>query len=340
MAYTNKNINRRPGTSKPGRRKQELGKGNRHEGKGAPARRGTRGERPDFRRGQASGFKPQKRTTPDRDVMTKETNAAVVSFEEQQAAYYFPSEAQTNLLFGRNPIREAIKANRDIEKLLVANGDLSGSAREIVSLAKNAGIIIQNVDKVQLDRLAPNHQGLIAFVSAYAYAQVDDMFAEAEEREEQPFLVILDKVTDPQNLGAIIRSAACFGVHGVIVQLHRAVGLTPAAVKASAGAVEHVKVARVTNINQTIQDLKKRNVWIYGADTSGGDIGQVRFDGACALVIGSEGEGISKLTRRYCDVLVSIPMTGRMDSLNASVAAGILMHTVYSKRKMIGVEVT
>ena len=237
-----------------------------------------------------------------------------------------------NLLYGRHPIREALKTGRDIEKLLVAEGDLSGSARAIVSDAIKQGIIVQNVDRTQLDRLARNHQGLVAFASAYSYSTLEDILATAQQREEDPFVVVVDKVTDPQNLGAIIRSAACAGAHGVVVQQHRAVGLTPSAVKASAGAVEHVKVARVTNINQAIETLKKQNLWVYAADASGQDYRGQSFDGPCALVIGSEGEGISPLTMRHCDHVVSIPTTGAVSSLNASVAAGILMFAIYNTR--------
>lgn len=244
----------------------------------------------------------------------------------------FAEPVNPNLLYGRHPIREALKTGRDIEKLLVAEGDLSGSARAIVSDAIRQGIIVQNVDRTQLDRLARNHQGLVAFASAYAYATLDDILEAAKTKQEQPFVIILDKVTDPQNLGAIIRSAACAGAHGVVVQQHRAVGLTPSAVKASAGAVEHVKVARVTNINQAIDQLKKSGLWIYAADDKGKDYRGQNFDGACALVIGSEGEGISPLTMRHCDHIVSIPTTGAVDSLNASVAAGILMFAVYNNR--------
>lgn len=240
-----------------------------------------------------------------------------------------------NLLYGRHPIREALKTGRDIEKLLVAEGDLSGSARALVSDAIKQGIIVQNVDRTQLDRLARNHQGLIAFASAYSYATLEDILEVAKSKQEQPFVIVLDKVTDPQNLGAIIRSAACAGAHGVIVQQHRAVGLTPSAVKASAGAVEYVKVARVTNISQAIEQLKKNGLWIYAADDKGKDYRAQNFDGACALVIGSEGEGISQLAMRHCDHIVSIPNTGAVDSLNASVAAGILMFAVYNNRHPI-----
>ena len=241
-------------------------------------------------------------------------------------------ELPENLLSGRNPIREAIKTGRDIEKLMVAEGDLSGSAREILSMAKNAGIIVQTVERSRLDQITRNHQGMIAFASAFAYSNLDEILNTAKERNEAPFIVILDKITDPMNLGAIIRSAACVGAHGVIVQQHRAVGLTPSAVRASAGAVEHVKVARVTNINQTIRELKNQGIWVYAADVKGEDYRKVNFSGACALVIGSEGEGISQLTLDLCDQAVSIPMSGVIDSLNASVAAGILLYGIFSGR--------
>ncbi|MHC1786151.1 MAG: 23S rRNA (guanosine(2251)-2'-O)-methyltransferase RlmB [Christensenellales bacterium] len=237
-----------------------------------------------------------------------------------------------NILSGRNPIREALKANRDIEKLLVASGELSGSAREIVAMAKNAGIIVQIVERSRLDQITRNHQGMIAFASAYPYASLEDVLQVAKDRGEAPFLIILDKITDPQNLGAIIRTAACVGAHGVIVQLHRAVGLTPSAVRASAGAVEHVKVARVINVNSTIKDLKRLGIWVYAADAKGMDYRQAKFEGGCALVIGNEGEGVSALTLSLCDQSVSIPMSGAMDSLNASVAAGLLMYAVYLGR--------
>ena len=241
-------------------------------------------------------------------------------------------ELPENLLSGRNPIREAIKTGRDIEKLMVAEGDLSGSAREILSMAKNAGIIVQTVERSRLDQITRNHQGMIAFASAFAYSNLDEILNTAKERNEAPFIVILDKITDPMNLGAIIRSAACVGAHGVIEQQHRAVGLTPSAVRASAGAVEHVKVARVTNINQTIRELKSQGIWVYAADVKGEDYRKVNFSGACALVIGSEGEGISQLTLDLCDQAVSIPMSGVIDSLNASVAAGILLYGIFSGR--------
>ncbi|MEI3406836.1 MAG: 23S rRNA (guanosine(2251)-2'-O)-methyltransferase RlmB [Christensenellales bacterium] len=237
-------------------------------------------------------------------------------------------EMQSNLLVGRNPIREALKVGRDMEKLLVAKGELIGSAREIVAMAREQKVIVQEVDRAHLDAMAPGHQGLIAVVSAYAYKTVDDMLALAKERGEEPFLVILDGVTDPHNLGAIIRSAECAGAHGVIIPERRAVGLTPAAVKASAGAVEYLPVAREVNLTRTIERLKKEGIWIYGTAMNGEDYRKVDYSGAKALVIGSEGEGMSRLVSESCDKVVTLPMKGKIESLNASVAAGILLYAM------------
>ncbi len=237
-----------------------------------------------------------------------------------------------NLLSGRNPIREAIKAGRDIEKLLVAKGDLSGTAREIVAMARERHIPIQTVERSRLDEITRNHQGMLAFASAYRYYDVEDMLADAREKGEAPFLIVLDGVTDPQNLGAVIRTAACVGAHGVIVPERRAVGLTPSAVKASAGAIETVKVARVTNLTRTLDMLKKQGVWLYAADMDGQDYRTVDFAGPVALIIGAEGEGISRLVLDSCDYKVSLPMRGGVGSLNASVAAGILMYAALNGR--------
>lgn len=256
-------------------------------------------------------------------------------FEHRPApiAPAIPQEEHENLLAGRNPIREALKSGRDVEKLLVQKGELSGSAREIVEMARERRIPVQQVEKARLDEIAPHHQGMLAFASAYAYSTVDEMLEEAEAKGEQPFLVLLDGITDPHNLGAIIRTAECAGAHGVIVPQRRSVGLTPAAVKASAGAVEHCKVARVTNLTRTIEELKKKGIWAYAVTMDGEDYQQVSFQGGVALVIGAEGEGISRLTLESCDQKVSLPMAGEIDSLNASVAAGIMMYRVLQSRR-------
>ena len=241
-------------------------------------------------------------------------------------------ELQENLLVGRNPIREALKSGRDLEKLLIARGELIGSGREIVAMAREQKVIVQEVDRAKLDAMAPGHQGMIAVASAYRYSTIDDMLALAASRGEAPFLVILDGITDPHNLGAIIRSAECAGAHGVIVPERRAVGLTPAAVKASAGAVEYIPVSRETNLTRTLERLKKEGIWIFGADMSGADYRKADFSCPAALVIGSEGEGLSRLVRENCDMIVSLPVKGKIDSLNASVAAGILLYAMSASR--------
>ena len=237
-----------------------------------------------------------------------------------------------NLLSGRNPIREALKSGRDIEKLMVARGELSGSAREIVQMAKEQRIPVQEVDRARLDAITHKHQGMLAFASAYQYSTVEAMLELAKERNEAPFLILLDGITDPHNLGAIIRTAECAGAHGVIVQERRAVGLTPAAVKASAGAVEYLPVARVTNLSNTLEVLKAQNIWAYAADMDGDDYATTDFSGGVALVIGAEGEGVSRRVLDICDKTVSLPIRGKLDSLNASVAAGVLMYAVMRSR--------
>ena len=289
---------------------------------------GPRPERREFgERPQFGGPRPERR---DRDERRDDRRAPRTERVERVETH--EEELENNLLVGRNPIREALRAGRDIEKLLVARGELIGSAREIVGMAKDAKIVVQEVARERLDAMAPNHQGLIAVASAYSYKTVDDMLALAKERGEAPLLVILDGVTDPHNLGAIIRSAECAGAHGVIIPERRAVGLTPAAVKASAGAVEYLPVAKEVNLTRTIERLKKEGVWVYGTAMNGEDYRKVNFSGPAAIVIGSEGEGMSRLVAESCDMIVSLPMKGHIDSLNASVAAGILLYAVAGAR--------
>lgn len=241
-------------------------------------------------------------------------------------------EENENLLVGRNPIREALKAGRPVEKLLVAQGDLSGAARDIIRLAKDNGVIVQNVDRSRLDQIYPAHQGMLAYVAAVDYKSVEDILAFAAERSEDPFVIILDGITDPHNLGAIIRSAECAGAHGVIVPERRAAGLGPAAAKAAAGALNHMRIARVKNLNRTIDELKQRGLWVIGTAMDGEDAFSADLTGPVALVIGSEGEGISRLTLEKCDRTLTLPMKGEIVSLNASVAAGILMYEIVRAR--------
>ncbi len=313
---------------------------------------GYRGSREDFSprgNGQRSGRPPETERrpapyrSPERETPRYAEEESVKKgyrdFEYREAPRASRPEAvseereEDRILCGRNPIREALRSGREIEKLLVQKGELSPSAREIVQTARAQKIMVQEVDKRRLDEIALHHQGMVAFASAYAYAEVEEILDAAAERGEDPFIVILDGVTDPHNLGAIIRTASCVGAHGVIIPQHRSVGLTPAAVKASAGAIEHIKIVRVTNLNRTIADLQKKGIWVYAVTMEGKDFEKVDFRGGTALVIGAEGEGISRLTAETCDLKVSLPMKGVMDSLNASVAAGIMMYRVLCSRR-------
>ena len=239
-----------------------------------------------------------------------------------------------DVIFGRNPVSEAVRSSRTIDKILVAKGDRSGAVVGILARAKKKDILIKEVDRKKLDYLSggANHQGIAAFASVKEYASVEDILALAEERGEKPFVIVLDEIEDPHNLGAIIRTAECAGAHGVIISKRRSAALSYAVGKASAGAVEYVPVARVTNIANTLEKLKKLGLWIYGADMNGVDYSRCEFSPSVALVIGNEGKGISRLVREKCDEIVSIPMKGKISSLNASVAAGVLMYTVASGR--------
>lgn len=283
----------------------------------------------------------ERRPAPMREPRFNEHRPAPMPaprFDERRPAPVPPMPAPQdpelieNIIVGRNPIREAVKNGRELERILVQRGELSGSAREIVAKARERHIVVQEVDKARLDAIYPNHQGMIAYASAASYSTVDDMFADAEAKGEKPFLIVLDGITDPHNLGAIIRTAECVGAHGVIIQQRRSVGLTPAAVKAAAGAAEYMKVAKVVNITRTLAELKERGVWVIGADMDGQKLSETDLTGATALVIGAEGEGISRLVKDECDLTVALPMRGHIDSLNASVAAGVLMYEIARAR--------
>lgn len=240
-------------------------------------------------------------------------------------------------IIGRNPVLEAIKAGRTIDKILIKKGKYEGSVVPIIKKAKDAGIVIQEVDRAKLDALAEggNHQGIIAYASAHEYASVEDILRRAEDAGEPPFVIICDKITDPHNLGAILRTANCTGAHGVIIPKRGSAGLNSAAMKASAGAAEYTPVAKVTNIASVIEDLKKRGVWIVGADMDGEEMYKIDLKGALCIVIGNEGEGLGRLVREKCDFIASIPMCGQINSLNASVAAGVLMYEALRQRKTL-----
>lgn len=231
---------------------------------------------------------------------------------------------------GRNPVLEALKSGREIDKIFIKKGQPDGSLRPLVKKARDRGIIISEVDKKKLDELSDgeNHQGVVAFVSEIKYKTIDDILKIAEDRGESPFVIILDRITDPHNIGAIIRTAECAGAHGVIMPKRASAPINEIVAKTSAGAVEYANICKVTNLASTIDTLKEKGLWITGADMNGESMYDIDFTGGVGLVIGSEGEGISRLVREKCDFIASIPMKGEVSSLNASVAAGILMYEV------------
>lgn len=246
------------------------------------------------------------------------------------------------LIMGRNAVREAVRSGRSIDKILVTK-EIDGSLREIINLARDNNIRVDSVVREKLDEFCMpfghgqktgNHQGIVAMVPGVEYCEIADILNFAKEKGEKPFIIILDGIEDPHNLGSIIRSAVCAGVHGIIIPRRRAVSVTAAACKASAGAVEYAHIARVANIANAIARLKDEGLWIAGADMSGTAMTSARMEGALALVIGSEGDGIGRLVKEKCDFLVSIPMFGQIDSLNAAVAAAVLM---FEKRRQDGI---
>ena len=240
-----------------------------------------------------------------------------------------------DLVEGRNAVIELLKSNKTIEQLFIANGKMEGSINKILGLAKDKGVIVKEVDRKKLDLMSETkaHQGVIAQITPFKYSTVDEILNYAKQKDEDPFIVILDELEDPHNLGSIVRTAELCGVHGIIIPKRRNVGVTATVYKASVGAIEYVKIAKVTNVNSTIDELKAKNIWVYGADINGEEYSyDTNFNGACAIVIGNEGKGISKLTKNKCDKLVKIPMIGKINSLNASVAGGIMMYEVLKGR--------
>ncbi len=238
-------------------------------------------------------------------------------------------------IVGKNPVIEALRSGRAINKIWVAEGVNKNQMGPVLALAKEQGVVVTTANRKKLDQLCgtDHHQGVIASVAAYEYTEVEDLLSRAEERNEPAFLLILDELEDPHNLGSILRTADAVGAHGVIIPKRRSVGLTATVAKASAGAIEYVPVARVTNIVRTIEELKERGVWIAGTDASAPqDFREGDFSIPLALVIGSEGRGMSRLVREHCDFLYRLPMAGHVTSLNASVAAALLMYEVYRAR--------
>ncbi|MCM2677701.1 23S rRNA (guanosine(2251)-2'-O)-methyltransferase RlmB [Alkalicoccobacillus plakortidis] len=240
---------------------------------------------------------------------------------------------------GKNPILEALRSGHAIHKIWIAEGSQKGSMSKVIQVAKEKNILVQTAPKKKLESLlgSENHQGVVASVAAYEYAEIDDIFERAAAKNEEPFFLVLDEIEDPHNLGSILRTADASGAHGVIIPKRRAVGLTQTVAKASTGAIEYVPVVRVTNIARTMDELKKRGVWFAGTDASASeDYRGASFDMSLGLVIGSEGKGMSRLVKEKCDFLVYIPMVGKVTSLNASVAASLLMYEVHRKRTPLG----
>lgn len=240
-----------------------------------------------------------------------------------------------DVIAGRNAVHEALKAGRAIDTVWVAKGEHGGNLPALIALCRKKDIPIKDTDSRKMDALARNHQGIIAFAACKEYATLDDLFQIAEQKGEPPFLVICDELEDPHNLGAILRTAEAAGAHGVIIPKRRSVGLSATVYKASAGAAEYMRVTRVTNLTETIKELKKRGLWVYGLDMNGENWCSADLTGAVAVVVGSEGKGISRLVREQCDGVLSLPMLGNINSLNASVACGIVLYEITRQRNHI-----
>ncbi len=239
-----------------------------------------------------------------------------------------------SLVIGRNAVLELLKSGREVESVYIAKGEREGSIKSIVALCREKKIVIKDVDKRKLDAISAgaNHQGVAANVPAHEYSSVEDILSYAEEKGEAPFIIICDEIEDSHNLGAIIRTAEACGVHGIIIPKRRSAGLNFIVAKTSCGALEYMRVARVGNLAQTIDELKKKNIWVYAADMDGQRWDKTDYSGGVALVVGNEGSGIGRLIKEKCDVTVSLPMLGHINSLNASVASGIIMYEIARQR--------
>ena len=326
MAYDQRGAGR--GYGKPNGEKKSYGERS-YGDKPYDKKRYSDGER-SYGKKKAYGDKPYERKPADaRRERPAEPEETVQQGGADEAPY---------LLIGRNAVREAIKNGRSIDRILVTK-EQDGSLGEIVRMARDRNLVLRETDRRKLDELCmpfghggktANHQGVVAYAAGVEYCTVGDILKSAREKGEDPFVIVLDGIEDPHNLGSIIRSAECAGAHGVVIGKRRSASVTAAAVKAAAGATEYMKVARVVNISGAIEELKRAKLWVAGADMHGTDMTKQGLNGPLALVIGSEGDGLSKLVRESCDFLVSIPMKGHIDSLNAGVAAAVLM---FEKRR-------
>lgn len=271
------------------------------------------------------GFKKNGRDFKKEHEMNKQD--VVVDNEVEQ-------DDSKEMIVGKNPVLEALRSTRDINKIWVAEGVKKSSITELLDMAKERKIVVQFAPKQKLDKLSSeHHQGVVASVAAYNYAELDDIFKIAEERGEDPFIIILDELEDPHNLGSIMRTADAVGAHGIIIPRRRSVTLTAVVAKASTGAIEYIPTVRVNNLSQTVDELKERGVWIAGTDAKGSqDYRRMDATLPLAVIIGSEGKGMSRILTEKCDFLYNLPMVGHVTSLNASVAASLLMYEVYRKR--------
>ena len=296
------------------------------ERKSAPKRGGKN------RRDYGDSYEPKRRTSGKarsdaRRVLGFDANE---SFEEHRPQI---GNDGLEVVAGRNPVVEVLSGERDVERVFIADGS-EGSVSKIVALAREKGVIVDFVPKEKIDAMAPGvkHQGVVAKVSEYKYAEMDDVFAKAEASGEDPFIIILDEITDPHNLGAIIRTAECAGAHGVIIPKRRAASLTQTVALSAAGAIENMPVVQVTNLGRAIDDLKDKGIWVGAADMDGETYYKANLTGPIAIVIGNEGKGVGRLVKEKCDFVLSIPMYGKINSLNASNAAAVLMYGIRRQR--------
>ena len=281
----------------------------------APKKKSRNGNRPDRGRPERS----EKRQRPAREHVERVETQEVVDF-----------------VFGRHAVVEALQTPDRVNRVFIQEGTSGRDAAKVIELAREKGIQVQTVPKTKIEDLVGNavHQGLVASIAAYEYADLEDVFKKSEEKGEDPFIVILDGVEDPHNLGSILRTADATGVHGIIIPKRRSASLTATVAKASTGAIEHVPVVRVTNLTQTIEQLKARGVWVFGTDMNGTDYRKWNTSGPLAIVMGNEGKGVSRIVKESVDEMVTIPMVGHVQSLNASVASALMMYEVFRNRSL------
>ena len=283
-----------------------------------------KGYSPKKGRGNAPRYTDNSRKT--REDAQRERRSTAIDGEgwEQEGIH---GDYESGAVIGRNAVRELLKSERSVDKLLVQRGERTGSITVLVALAIDRGIPVIETEKQKLDAIAgfAPHQGVIAYAAEKEYCTVEDILAIAKERGEDPLIVVCDGITDPYNLGAIIRCAECCGAHGIIIPKRRAVGLSPLVTKASAGAIEHLAIAKVANVASTVELLKEHGVWTYAAEAGGGSVYDTDLSGPCAIVMGSEGNGVSQIVKKTCDAIISIPMYGHVNSFNVSTAAAILL---------------